>query len=167
MRKYALVAILALTGTMTLAACNNGADDTAQQETQTAQVSKPADPNDSAAWGKYLSQVLSQNMQGMTADRPYPYLVPGGDSDEANEQRERQLDNVSTIISRGVTPGNLIALGGPDSSKTADFTVQALQNSQPGALKGVIILFIGDKADQQRVADAVKPTGAKLRFVEM
>lgn len=167
MRKYALVAMLALAGTMTLAACSNEADNAAQQQNQTAQVTKPSNPDDTAAWGKYLSQVLNQNLQGMTADRPYPYLVPGGDSEDAKEQRERQLDNVSTIISRGVTPGNLIALGGPDSAKTADFIIAALDNAQPGTLKGVIILFIGDEADQQRVQEAVEPTGAKLRFVQM
>jgi hypothetical protein len=31
----------------------------------------------------------------------------------------------------------------------------------------VIVLFIGDKADKQRVTDALKPTGATIRFVAM
>jgi hypothetical protein len=29
------------------------------------------------------------------------------------------------------------------------------------------VLFIGDQADQQRVADAVAPSGATFRFVAM
>jgi hypothetical protein len=29
------------------------------------------------------------------------------------------------------------------------------------------VLFIGDKADEQRVNDAIKPTGATIRFVAM
>jgi len=28
-------------------------------------------------------------------------------------------------------------------------------------------VFIGDKADEQKVTDALKPTGATFRFVEM
>src|SRR5699024_8227397 len=115
MRKYALVALLALAAPLVLAGCSNNdqsADDAAQQQqTQTAKVTRPTDPNDSAAWGKYLQQVLSQHLQGMTADRPYPYMVPGGDSDDAKSRRQRQLDSVTGVVQRGVTPGNLLAFG--------------------------------------------------------
>ena len=37
----------------------------------------------------------------------------------------------------------------------------------PASFKDVIILFIGAKADEQRVSDVLKPTGATFRFVEM
>ncbi len=171
MRKYALVALLALAAPLVLAGCSNNdqsADDAAQQQqTQTAKVTRPTDPNDSAAWGKYLQQVLSQHLQGMTADRPYPYMVPGGDSDDAKSRRQRQLDSVTGVVQRGVTPGNLLAFGGPDSSKTGDFMVKAFTDVQPGSLKGVIVLFIGDQADKGRVGAVVKPTGAEYRFVQM
>jgi hypothetical protein len=29
------------------------------------------------------------------------------------------------------------------------------------------VMFIGDKADEQRVSDAIKPSGATFRFVTM
>lgn len=167
MRKIAFLMLLALSATLALGACDK--KDTSEQpaEQQAQTVTKPASPTDKAAWGKYLAQTLAQHMQGMTADRPYAYLVPGGDDAAAVAERGRQMDNVSGIVMRGILPGNLMALGGPDSAKTADFMVTAFAKAQPGSLKGVIVLFIGDKADEQRVADAVKPSGAKFRFVEM
>ncbi len=168
MRKYAFLAILALAGPLALAACSGNQGSDAQQQTQqTAQVTRPTDPNDSAAWGKYLSQVLSQHLQGMTANRPYPYLVPAGASSAAQAQRERQLDNVTGVVLRGVTPGNLLAFGGPSSTDTADLLIAAFKDAPPGSLKGVIVLFIGDQADNARVAAVVKPTGATYRFVQM
>jgi hypothetical protein len=66
-----------------------------------------------------------------------------------------------------VLPGNLLAFGGPDSAKTADFVISAFGKAQPGTFKGVIVLFIGDEADHQRVEDAIKPSGATFRFVQM
>ncbi|HET6587848.1 MAG TPA: hypothetical protein VFG67_08785 [Oleiagrimonas sp.] len=167
MRKYALVVLLALAGTLTLAACSNEADNASPQQDQVQQVTRPTDPNDSAAWGKYLGQVLSQHLQGMTADRPYPYLVPAGASSAAQAQRARQLDSVTGVVLRGVTPGNLLAFGGPSSSETADLVVAAFKQASPGSMKGVIVEFIGDKADSDRVAAAVKPSGATYRFIEM
>jgi hypothetical protein len=106
-------------------------------------------------------------MQGMKADRPYPYLVPGGDSEEAVAGRGRQLSNVQDTVARGVLPGNMLVFAGPDSAKTADLVGEAFKDAKPGSFKDVIILFIGDQADQQRVDDVLKPTGATVRFVQM
>jgi hypothetical protein len=93
--------------------------------------------------------------------------VPGGDSDDALSQRQNQLDNVSDVVARTVLPGNMMAFGGPDSAKTADLIVAAFKNAQPGLFKGVVVLFVGDAADQQRVADALKPSAAEFRFAQM
>jgi hypothetical protein len=70
-------------------------------------------------------------------------------------------------VARGVLPGNLLAFGGPSSATTADLIVAAFKDAKPGSFKDVIILFIGDQADEQRVTDALKPTGATIRFVVM
>ncbi len=168
MRKYAIVAILALLGSLTLAACNKqGADQAQAPKKSVAQVARPSSPSDQAAWSKYLAQVLGQHLQGMTASRPYPYLVPAGASSTAQAQRARQLNNVTGVVLRGVTPGNLLAFGGPSSKDTADLVVSAFKEAPPGSLKGVIVLFIGDQADDARVEAVVKPTGATYRFVQM
>lgn len=167
MRKYALVALLSLAGMLTLAACSNQSGSEPQEQAQAQQVTRPTDPSDSAAWGKYLEQVLGQHMQGMTADRPFPYMVPAGASSAAQAQRARQLDSVTGVVLRGVTPGNLLAFGGPSSKDTADLMAAAFKDAQPGSMKGVIVLFIGDQADKDRVAAVVKPTGATFRFAQM
>jgi hypothetical protein len=166
MRKFALIAVIALTAAIALSACGKRED--AQQDTQKqVQVTKPTDLNDTQAWNAYLGQIVQNNMQGMTASNPYPYMVPAGDSEEAVGSRGRQLQNVQDTVARGVLPGNLLVFAGPDSSKTADLLITAFTGAKPGAFKDVIVLFIGDKADQARVDAVLKPTGATNRFVAM
>lgn len=167
MYKYALLAAIAL-GSLALTGCNKGGDENANQATeQTAKVSKPTDPNDSKAWNAYLGQIVQQNMQGMTADRPYPYLVPGGDGDDANGLRQRQLEQVQDTVARGVLPGNMLVFAGPNSAKTADFVAEAFKDAKPGSFKDVIVLVIGDAADKDKVTAALQPTGATVRYVNM
>jgi hypothetical protein len=166
MRKYALAATLALAGTLALSACNK--QDDAQQNTQQVQkAAKPTDPNDSKAWNAYLGQIVTANMQGMTADRPYAYLIPAGDDDPSKAMYDRQLSAVQDIIGRGVLPGNMLVFAGPNSAKTANFILDAFKGVKAGVFKDVIVLFIGDQADQARVAAALQPTGANVRFVAM
>ena len=167
MRKLTLIATaLAFTGCLALSACNNQQQDGQQQAQQPQQLSKPSDPNDTKAWGAYLGQIVQKNMQGMSAPQPYAYLIPAGDSDDAKDSRDRQLSNVQDIVARGVLPGNLLAFGGPDSGKTADLVTTAFKDAKAGSLKGVIIVVIGDKADEQRVDDVLKPTDAQVRYVQ-
>ncbi|MGY3039554.1 putative small secreted protein [Rhodanobacter sp. TND4EL1] len=167
MRKFALIAALALTASLALSACGKHEDAQQAGPQATQQATKPTDPNDVKAWNAYLGQIVQNNMQGMKADRPYPYLVPAGDSDEAVAGRGRQLSNVEDTVARGVLPGNMLVFAGPDSAKTADLIAAAFKDAKPGSFKDVIVLFIGDKADEQRVDDVLKPTGATVRFVAM
>ncbi|WP_425490835.1 hypothetical protein [Dyella kyungheensis] len=164
MYKYALLAAIAITG---LAACSQQ-DESAQQPTeQVAAVTKPSDPNDSKAWNAYLGQIVQKNMQGMTAERPYPYLVPAGDSDDANALRQRQLEQVQDTVARGVLPGNMLVFAGPDSAKTSQFVADAFKDAKAGAFKDVIVLVIGDAGDKDKVTATLQPTGATIRYVNM
>ena len=166
MRKFALIAAVALAACLTLSACNKSQDD--QQASQQAQQApKPTDPNDSKGWNTYLGQIVQKNMQGMTASQPYAYMVTAGATDDDKAQNDRQLQSVQDTVARGVLPGNLLAFAGPDSSKTGDLLIAAFKDAKPGSFKDVIVVFIGDKADEQRVTDALKPTGATVRFVAM
>ena len=167
MRKFALIAAIALAATLTLSACGKHGDDQQDGQQQAQQAPKPTDPNDSKGWNAYLGQIVQKNMQGMSANQPYAYMVTAGATDEAKAQNDRQLQSVQDTVARGVLPGNLLAFGGPDSAKTADLVVAAFKDAKPGSFKDVIILFIGDKADEQRVTDVLKPTGATIRFVIM
>ena len=167
MRKFALFAAVALTASLALSACGKHEDSQQADQQTSQQATKPTDPNDVKAWNAYLGQIVQNNMQGMKADRPYPYLVPAGDSEDDVARRGRQLSNVQDTVARGVLPGNMLVFAGPDSAKTADLVAEAFKDAKPGAFKDVIILFIGDTADQQRVDDVLKPTGATVRFVAM
>jgi len=103
----------------------------------------------------------------MTASQPYAYMVTAGVTDDDKAQNDRQLQSVQDTVARGVLPGNLLAFAGPDSGKTGDLLIAAFKDAKPGSFKDVIVVFIGDKADEQRVTDALKPTGATFRFVTM
>lgn len=167
MRKFALLAAIALTAGLTLAGCSKHAADQDQAATAQAAAPKPTDVNNIKAWQAYLSPLIQKNLQGMAAQSPYVYFITAGQTDDDKAQNGRQLQNVQDSVARGVTPGNLLAFTGPVSATTADLVVAAFKDAQAGTFKGVIVLFIGDKADQQRVEDAVKVTGATFRFVQM
>ncbi len=166
MRKFVLAITLALAGTVMLSACNKQ-DDSQQSTQQVQKVAKPTDPNDAKAWNAYLGQIVTANMQGMTADRPYAYLVPAGDDADPQAKYGRQLEAVQDVVARGVLPGNMLVFAGPNSAKTADFIAAAFKDAKPGSFKDVIVLFIGDEADKQRVTDVLTPTSANIRFVAM
>ncbi|WP_426700514.1 hypothetical protein ACPPVV_14085 [Rhodanobacter sp. Col0626] len=166
MRKFALIAAVALTTSLALSACGKH-DSDQQDQQQVQQAAKPTSPTDSKAWNAYLGQIVQKNMQGMSANQPYAYMVTAASTDEAKAQNDRQLQSVQDTVARGVLPGNLLAFGGPVSSTTADLVIAAFKDAKPGSFKDVIVLFIGDQADEQRVTDALKPTGATLRFVVM
>jgi len=166
MRKFVLAASVALTAALALSACNKS-EDTDQATTQEAALTKPSNPTDTKAWSQYFGQIVRKNMQGMTADRPFPYFVPAGDDQAGQDGRARQLEAVQGAVARGVTPGNMLVFGGPDSAKTADLLVEAFKGANAGSFKKVIVMFIGDAADQQRVTDALAASGAEVRFVQM
>ena len=167
MRKIVLIAALALTAALALSGCGKKEADQQASQQATQQLTKPTSPTDTKAWNAYLGQLVQNNLQGMQASQPYAYLVTAGDTDEAKAQNDRQLQSVQDTVARGVLPGNLLAFAGPVSSTTADLVVAAFKDAKPGSFKDVIIVFIGDKADEQRVSDALKPTGATFHFVQM
>lgn len=166
MRKIPAI-FFAFVATFALSACNQQQEAAKPQAEVAPQVAAvPTNPNDKNAWKAYLVSVVNANMQGVKTNHPYMYYVPGGDDDAAKADRQNQLDNVKNVVARGVLPGNLMAFGGPDSKATSDIIVQAFAAAQAGALKDVIVLFIGSSAELDAVKQAVTPSGAEVRFVE-
>jgi hypothetical protein len=156
---------------LALAACTSGDEVEAPKKAAAPVVLvAPASENDDA-WKTYLQQVVGQNMGGVT-DRVYPYYLPAnsgvptpGDL-ENKSQYDRQLENVSGVVIRTVLPGNMLAFGSPDSTKMADLVVAAFTGAKSDALRGSQVLFIGKRADSDRVKAAVEASGAKFIFVE-
>ena len=164
MRKFALAIAFALTATLALSACNK--TQPTDQTDQTAQATRPTSPSDMKGWKTYLSQIVQAHMQGIN-NTPYMYFIPAGDDADTVAARGRTQDTLNGVIATTVLPGNMIAAGGPDSGKTADALVTAFKNAQPGSFKGVVVLFVGNAADRERVQQAVAPSGAEFRFAQM
>jgi hypothetical protein len=165
MRKFMQAALLGLVSTLVLTACEKKEE--AAPAPVAVEVKMPTNATDRNAWKAYLVDVVKRNMAGVTSNRPYMYFVPGGDDQAAQDDRINQLQNVQTIVARTVLPGNMLAFGGPDSKVTGDLIIDAFKDAKAGAFKDVIVLFVGAAADQQRVQDAIAPSGATYRFVEM
>ncbi|HJR12070.1 MAG TPA: hypothetical protein VJ823_11760 [Rhodanobacteraceae bacterium] len=163
MRKFLFIAAIALLGTLGLSACNNN-----QSEAPAAQakVTKPTDPNDIKAWQAYLSQIVEENMGNIT-NPPYVYFVPSSSDPAGNATIGRVQGQINDVVAATVLPGNMVAAGGPSSATTAELLENAFKQAAAGSFKGVVVLFIGDKADEPAVKAAVDPSGATFKFAQM
>lgn len=167
-----LIALSLLALTFSLSACQGEVDDEEKPKVVAAPVALHAPAtSDDKEWKVYLQGVVGQNMAGVT-DRVFPYYLPAnsttptpGDA-ENRSQYDRQLENVTSVLSRTVMPGNMLVFGSPDSTKMADLVISAFSGGKPDALKGSQVLFIGSQADSARVGVAVEAVGGKYIFVE-
>lgn len=146
-----------------LAACK-------KEEATVAQVAAPlAAPTtaDDAAWRNYVSDVVTRNMAGIS-NQPYVYYLPAATGDEATDtgNYERLQDKARIDVARGIVRGNMLAYASSDSAKMADIVVTAFADVPDSTMQGVRVVFIGDAADQARVAEAVAPAGVEYVFVE-
>jgi hypothetical protein len=181
MKKYTFRLILALCVGLLLAACGPTEEEkqkAAEEATKAAALvaeqaalKLPSDATNKSAWQAYLiaqvKRFMRENPTLVKTNHPYMYYVPTGDGADQQTDRNNQLDNVKTTVGRGVLPGNLMAFGGPDTKFTADLVIEAFKEAGDGALKGVVVLFIGGQADSDRVKEAVAKSGADFHFVEL
>lgn len=166
------IALLLFALVLSLSACESSDPEDAPKKAAAPLVVPHAPASsDDKEWKLYLQKVVSQNMAGVT-DRVFPYYLPSnsgvttaGDSDNRS-QYDRQLENVTSVLSRTVLPGNMLVFGSPDSTKMADLLIAAFSGGKPDALKGSQVLFIGKADDSARVQAAVTAVGGKYIFVE-
>lgn len=127
---------------------------------------RPSDPNDIKGWEAYISSIVEANMGSIT-NQPYAYFVPTA-ADPANWASIAKVRNqLSEVVAATVLPGNMVAAAGPSSATTAQVLKAAFRNASPGSFQGVVILFIGDQADESAVRAAVVPSGATFKFAQM
>ena len=119
-----------------------------------------------STWQGYLQHVVTMNMEGITSN-PYVYFVPSGKYPENQGAIGRVQDSLNGTVAATVLPGNMVAVAGPDSATTAQMLITAFTNASPGSFKGVVVLFIGDKADEAAVQQALAPSGATFKFAQM
>ena len=172
-----------------LTACNK--QEEAKKVEAPVAAALPTDPNDKQAWQMYLVSVAKLHMEGIR-ERPYMYYLPAGTkpatpveapaegagdsapslastdapADGEDEEYNRQLDNVTGVVGRGVLPGNMLAFGSPDSTRMANLVIEAFTGIPAGSMKDVRVLFVGAAADAERVKAAVEPSGANFIFHE-
>jgi hypothetical protein len=188
MRKFLFVAAIALLGTLGLSACNKNKQ---AGPTTAAAATKPDCATDAPDcmkdWSNYLSQIVQDNMGNIT-NNPYVYFVPAvavspaaagtsagvastaaapASASSAEEALGRVQDQINIVVQATVLPGNMIAAGGPSSATTAQVMETAFKQASPGSFKGVVVLFIGDQADEAAVKAAVEPSGATFKFAQM
>ncbi|HEX7349088.1 MAG TPA: hypothetical protein VF264_05525 [Rhodanobacteraceae bacterium] len=163
MRKFLFIAAIALLGTLGLSACQKSN----QGETTTAaKVTRPTSSTDIKGWQAYLTQIVEANMGNIT-NQPYVYFVPGAADPASNATVGRVQGQLNDVVAATVLPGNMVAAGGPSSANTALLMENAFKTAAKGSFKGVVVLFIGDKADEAAVQAAVAPSGATFKFAQM
>ena len=163
MHKFLFIAAIALFGTLGLSACNKGHEGQASTE---AKATKPTSSTDIKGWQAYLTQIVQDNLGNIT-NTPYVYFVPSSSSPADQATIGRVQDQINTVVAATVLPGNMIAAGGPSSATTAQVLETAFKQAAPGSFKGVVVLFIGDKADEAAVKAAIEPSGATFKFAQM
>ena len=146
-----------------LAACKK--EEAAKQEAVVEAPLVAPTTNDENAWGTYLQEVVKRNLDGVTG-QPYLYFLPAEETPDFQGYYDRLLEQASTDLQRGILEGNLVAFGSPSSPRMADLVVASFGKVQPGAMKGVKVLFLGKSADNERVKAAVAPAGVDYKFVE-
>ena len=156
--------LLAAAFATTLVACGKKEEEKAAVAAPVA-VALPANPADNQAWKAYIMSVVKQNMGGIRTS-PYTYYLPDATASDFEDQYDRQLDNVTGVVGRGVLPGNMLAFGSPASTRMGDMIVEAFTDIPPGSMKDVRVLFIGQAADSDRVKAAIEPSGAAYVFHE-
>ncbi|AIC13141.1 hypothetical protein LZ757_01405 [Xylella fastidiosa subsp. morus] len=146
-----------------LAACGQKAAQTVADVASSVPTVPAKD--DDAAWKTYLGQVVSNHL-GNSTGSPFLYYLPPASDPDFKGKYDRQLENVTSALGRGVQPGTLVVFGSSASAKMADLIVAAFNKVQAGSMKGVHVLFIGMSADNARVQKVVQPSGAEYVFVE-
>ncbi|TWI10666.1 hypothetical protein [Aerolutibacter ruishenii] len=146
-----------------LAACKK--EDAAKPEAVVQAPLVAPTTNDENAWGTYLQDVVKRNLDGVTG-QPYLYFLPAEETPDFQGYYDRLLEQASTDLQRGILEGNLVAYGSPSSSRMADLVIASFAKVQPGAMKGVKMLFLGNSADNERVKAAVAPAGVDYKFIE-
>ncbi|MBK8069555.1 MAG: hypothetical protein IPK27_18610 [Rhodanobacteraceae bacterium] len=127
-------------------------------------ASAPTNPADAVAWKTYVSAVVKKIVPADQSKRIFATFVEYG-SDEA--KTARHVENIKNFVGRGIAEGTLILFASPDSPLMATIVEQAFANPpKPDMLKSINVIFIGQKAEEERVKAAVGAWGASFTFYE-
>ncbi len=123
----------------------------------------PTNPGDSAAWKAYVSAVSKSYVPADQSSRIFATFV---EYSQDEEKTARTVENINNFISRGIAEGTTILFASPNSPLVAEIVEKAFANPNPVLLKGIRVIFIGQKAEEERVRAAVTAWGATFVFHE-
>ena len=130
----------------------------------TAPLSAPT-TDDKQAWVEFLNDVVNRN-RGDIVNEPFVYFLPAAtNEDEFQGYYDRLAEKAQSDVSRGIIAGNMLTYASPESARMADLVVYAFRDVPPDSMKDVKVLFVGKKADNDRVQAAVAPAGVDYTFV--
>jgi hypothetical protein len=124
-------------------------------------VTRPTADDDADSWATFVRAVYQQNFPAKTWPGGWPVLV--GQSELAVAMRARE-DSVFSdwVADRRLRPGDILALGGPSSTATADTMLKHFRSAPPNWAKGATLVFMGSPADKDRVIHALRSSGATI-----
>lgn len=123
----------------------------------------PVNPGDSAAWKAYVSAVSKTYVPADQSSRIFATFV---EFNQDEEKTGRTIENIKNFISRGIAEGTTILFASPNSPLMAEIVEKAFAEPRANLLKGIRVIFIGQKAEEERVRTAVTAWGASFVFHE-
>lgn len=123
----------------------------------------PADSHNTDAWGSLVREGLAMETKKGSAP-PYNYVVPSGDSPDAERTRKEEVDGLAVLIEQGTLPGSAVGIGGPDADATAEVVIQALDRITAGRAKGLTIVVVGSGKRDGELRKKVASSGAELKI---
>lgn len=163
MKKLMMLAVLGLGLAMGMSACDKQKADAPAAKTANEPMKVPA-ASDSEGWKKYIGQSIKPYRKGITGT-PYVYNLPSASvTEDFEELHGRQLEQVQGTLMSGIQPGTMIVFASPESSRMGELVIDAFEVAQPGTLKGVRVVFIGQPEEQALTKAAVEKSGAEFIF---
>jgi hypothetical protein len=123
----------------------------------------PTNPSDSAAWKKYVAAISKTYVPADQSSRIFATFVEYGQDEE---KTARHIENTKNFIGRGIAEGTTLLFASPDSPLMANIVEQAFADPRADLLKSIRVIFIGQKAEEERVRTAVTAWGATFIFHE-
>ncbi len=129
-------------------------------------LASPSNPDDAAAWRAFLGKAILAETHDPNV-HPYAFVVPGGDSTDAVQQRHGEAMAIRGMLGHTAVPGNMLAVTGPDSSLVVEVIGEAFKDVPARGAQGLTILYVGIPAALTKVPETVKAAGAELRVRAM
>ena len=149
--------VFAVCAVLGLSACSQQA---AETPVATEAATTVPTGTDKAEWNKYMNAVIKPHYIKGETTRVWPYLVMPGET----EENGRKLEALQQSVVNGLQAGQLFVYLGPDSTVTADLILEGFKEAKPDSLTRSTLLFVGKRADEERVKTAVVASGMSFKF---